>query len=205
MDIKYYKTCDTLPIYNFYKILDGDFRYLVKGWNDLDDDDIKVTQESNQVFNLIIQEYSELTSNKEIIVSLNLQILISELEFERDVLKTTLDIFNENEDFAVLVILSEFGFDIKKGDDLDYEFKKVIKRIKGLNNKIRVQKVKYTNRFKKENDDIKHNLDKEALLLEINLKLGREINTRKTSVSKWVNMIEISKAKNAEIEKISNK
>lgn len=205
MNIKYHKSCSTLPIYNFYRILDGDLRFLIVGYSEIDSEDIEITLEAKENFTSIIQEYSELTSNNEVIVSLNLQMLIQEQEFERDTLKTILDLFNKNKEYDILNLLSEFGFYVKKGDDLDYEFKKVIKRIKGLNNKIRINKNKYTTRFKKESEDIKHNLDKEALLLEINLKLGREINVHTTSVLKWVNMIEINRERNAEAEKIRSK
>ena len=205
MDIKYYKSCSVLPIYNFYKIVDeNNLNFLVKGYED-GDNDVEDKGESEFIIQEILEEYSELTSSKEILVGLNSQILITEYEFERDFLKQALDVYNETEDLEVLSILSEFGFDIDEAKDFDAFLNIVISRIKGLNNKIRINKVKYANRFKQEIEEIKRNLDKEALMLEMSLELGREIDTLKTSVSKWVNMINVSKEKRAQVEKIRNK
>ena len=206
MDIKYHQSCATLSIYNFYRIMDdGDLRFLVVGYDEIESEDINVTDEATNIFNSIIQEYSELTSNNEVVVNLNLQILIAELEFEKDTLQKILYLFNYSNNFKVLKLLSNFGFEIKEDDDINLELEKVIKRVKGLNNKIRINKSKYASRFKKVSEEIKRNLDKEALLLEMNLKLGREIDVHSTSVLKWVNMIDMSNERNAEAEKIRNK
>lgn len=205
MDIKYYKTCSTLPIFNFYKIIDeGNLNFLVKGYED-GDDDVEDEGESEFILQEIIEEYSELTASKEILVGLNSQILITEYEFERDFLKEALNTYNETGDLEVLSILSEFGFNIDEAKDFDAFLNRVILRVKGLNNKIRINKVKYANRFKEEIKEIKRNLDKEALILEMSLELGREIDTHKTSVSKWINMINVSKEKREQVEKIRNK
>lgn len=205
MDIKYYKTCSTLPIFNFYKIIDGDLRFLVIDSSELNVDEVIVTSEFTDIFNVIFEEYSELTRNKEVTVSLNLQLLVSEQEFERDILQRTLTLFNETSDLKILSILSDFGFNIDESKDFDAFLNNVISRVKGLNNKIRINKVKYAKRFKQETKNVKRNLDKESLMLEMSLELGREIDTHKTSVSKWVNMIEVSKEKSARVEKIRNK
>lgn len=206
MDIKYHKSCSTLPIYNFYKILDdGDLRFLIVGYSEFEADGVKVTAEAESALNIIIEEYSLLTANNEVNVSIGLQILVTEQEFERDTLVQILDIFKEFEDFDVLSLAYEFGFDIKFDEDLEPQIEKIIKRIKALNNKIRINKSKYATRFKKATEEIKRNLDKEALMLEMNLKLGREINTRTTSVLKWINMLQISRDKITQLEKSRTK
>lgn len=206
MDIKYHKSCTTLPIYNFYKIMDDmDLRFLIIGYSEFDSEDVEITADAEIVLNLIIEEYAGLTENNEVNVNLGLQILVIEQEFERDTLVEILDIFKEFEDSDVLGLLSEFGFNINVEDDLDKQLSMVIKRIKGLNNKIRINKSKYATRFKKANEEIKRNLDKEALMLEMNLKLGREINTRTTSVSKWVSMLEMSREQSLQLQKSRTK
>lgn len=202
--MKYYKTCSTLPIFNFYQILDtNNLSYLIQGYED--GDKHVLNNELKGVFETIIQEYSELTSNTEVIFNLELQTLILEYEFVRDVLQNTLNLYSTSNDFSILSLLEPFNIFIKKDGNLETQLKKVIKKIKGLNNKIRINKDKHAKRFKKNNDTVKTNLDKEALQLELNLSLGREINTKTTTVTKWINMIEISKEKSAEIQKIRNK
>lgn len=202
---KYHKSCATLPIYNFYQVIDkGDYSYLVRGY--VDGDEVNVDDiVASKLFKEIVQEYSELTSNKEILISLKLRILIAGYEYERDLLKSILTIYEETKQEEVLSLLSEFNFDPSRAESVDTLLKSVISRVKSLNNNIRVQKNKYTTRFKKETQEVKRNLDKQALSLEMNLKLGREINVHKTSVTKWVNMFDIAREKSKELEKLRSK
>lgn len=205
MSILYYKSCKELPIYNFYKIVDDeDLRYLVKNYSE-DDNNIKVDKRAKSIFQKILEEYSELTSNKEIITNIKMRMFILELEFDKDNMQNILQLFKDTNDFSVLSLLSSFGFNIKESDDIDASLKRVISKIKGLKNKIRINKIKYEKRFEKSKEKIKTNLDKEALILEMNLQLGREIDIRKTTVFKWITMIKISKEKSEEIQKSLNR
>jgi len=205
MSVNYYKSCSNLPIYNFYKIIDeASYAYLSKDYIEGEDFKFDVV-EAEILFTKIIEEYSELTSNREVLVGFKMQIAILNYEFERDSLKNILEIFNETNDFEVLLLLSSFGFDTSNKLGLDKLLKSVISRIKNLNNKIRINKVNYTKRFKTTKKEIKRNLDKEALLLEMSLELGREIEVRKTSVTKWVNMVNISSEKAKQINSLKNK
>lgn len=205
MSVNYYKSCSNLPIYNFYKIIDeASYAYLSKDYIEGEDFKFDVV-EAEILFTKIIEEYSELTSNREVLVGFKMQIAILNYEFERDSLKNILEIFNETNDFEVLLLLSSFGFDTSNKLGLDKLLKSVISRIKNLNNKIRINKVNYTKRFKTTKKEIKRNLDKEALLLEMSLELGREIEVRKTSVTKWVNMVNISSEKAKQMNSLKNK
>ena len=201
MKINYHKSCSTLPIYNFYKIIDeGDMRFLIKGYSE--EKNFKADKTAHNIFQQILSEYSILTSNKEILKNLKMQIFIVEMEFEKMILENILELFNKRKDFSLLPLLHEFGFDIGESKDIDALLNRVINRIKGLNNRININKINYEKRFVKNTEKIKTNLDKEALILEMNLELGREINIYTTSVSKWVNMIEVSKEKSKEVNKM---
>jgi len=205
MSVNYYKSCSNLPIYNFYKIIDeANYAYLSKDYIEGEDFKFDVV-DAEILFTKIIEEYSELTSNREVLVGFKMQIAILNYEFERDSLKSILEIFNETNDFEVLLLLSSFGFDTSNKLGIDKLLKSVISRIKNLNNKIRINKVNYTKRFKTTKKEIKRNLDKEALLLEMSLELGREIEVRKTSVTKWVNMVNISSEKAKKMNSLKNK
>ena len=65
--------------------------------------------------------------------------------------------------------------------------------MKKLKTRINVLKSKYENKYKPNNTKKNNsNLEMEAILLAINLKLAYSIDTKKTSVSKWLNMIKVS-------------
>jgi hypothetical protein len=205
MKNKYYTSCSTLSVFRFYKIVDeNNLNFLVKGFED-GDTEFKYSAEAEEIAQKILEEYAELTSNKEIVVGLNLRIKIAEFQFEKDILEGVLDSFNTYEDYSVLSLLTDFGFDIKEGDNLNIKFSKVISRIKSLNNKIKINKSKYTERFKKNSEEIKRNLIKEALNLEMGLELGRKINVHTTMVDEWVAMVELSTLKAKALENSRNK
>ena len=205
MKIKYYTSCSTLSVFRFYKIVDdNNLSFLVKGFEE-GDDKIKDSAEAEVIAQNILEEYALLTSNKEIVVGLKLRIKISEFEFERNILRDVLDSFNTYPDYNVLSLLTDFGFSIKEGDNLMFEFKKVISRIKSLNNKIRIHKVKYATRFKKDLEQVKRNLIKEALHLEMGLELGRKIDIHTTMVDEWVAMVNATIDKSKNLEKSRNK
>tara|TARA_R110002020_G_scaffold453632_1_gene668612 strand:- start:10265 stop:10876 length:612 start_codon:yes stop_codon:yes gene_type:complete len=193
MKANYHKSCTTLPIYNFYKIIEeSNLLYLAKNYIEEETNDIEIGEDAEEHLNNILEEYSILTANKEILFNLKLQKSIKLLEYERNIISGIIDIYKETEDNNVLQALLSLGFEIRPSENIEDLLKRAIKRIKGLNNKIRINKIKYTKRFSKKNSEGKSNLEKEALILEMNLKLGREINVRKTSVSKWVNMVNLS-------------
>ena len=70
--MKFHKTCSTLPIYNFYKIVeDNNLKYLIIGFNELEDD-VQLSEEQNtdlkKIFSDIIIEYYILTDNKKALI-----------------------------------------------------------------------------------------------------------------------------------------
>ena len=202
MKPKYYTSCSDLPIFNFYQILDdGKFEYMVKKYKEGQDFD-PIVAGSN--FQNILEEYTELTSNRKALVNIRMQIQIKQYEYERDVLQATIDLYAQYKEEYIFEIFEEFGYKKSEKESIDNYLKRIISRIKSLNNKIRINKEKYSQKFKKAEKEIKRNLDEEALILEMNLKLGREIDVKKTSVKKWVTLVNISKEKSEELTKLQN-
>jgi len=208
MDIKLHKSCDTLPIYNFYKIVDtADLRYLVVGYDDFDEVKYELkSDECNINWSKILTEYGELTSSRNVLLNYEKQIEIKYLETRISSGEKILDIYAEFGDLEVLALLKEFDFSFDEKRDVENQINMAVRRIKGLRNKVRILKANYILRFgKKQKEEIKTNLVKSALSLELSLDIGREINVRTTSVSKWVYMVDISNNKAKEYEKIKNK
>ncbi len=146
MNSNFYTSCDDLPIFNFYQILDdGKIEFLVKEYDggDFDKDEAII------IFQKILEEYTELTENRKVLQNVRMQIQIKSLEFERDVLQKMIDLFNEYEDDSVFEVVSEFGILKEEKESSDSFVKRIIRRIKSLNNKIRINKEKYSQKFKK--------------------------------------------------------
>jgi len=208
MTIQLHKTCDTLPIYNFYKIIEtDDFNYLMVGYNDLNQFDGELDPaQIGANWNEILTEYSKLVSNKKIITNYEKQIQILGLEFDIKCITETLDNFEEFEDGLVLTLLENFGINIDLKKPIGNQIEMVVRKVKGLRNKVRILKVNYANQFgKEEKKQVKSNLVKEALSLEMSLEMGREIDVRTTSVSKWVYMVDMATQRQKEFERLKNK
>jgi hypothetical protein len=201
-----HKSCSSLPIYNFYKIIESyDYKYMVIGYNDLIDDDPEIDEkECFDYFEDIITEYGEITSNSEVLLNVLKQIDIVNLQYELDCIINILEIVKETEDLETLLLLKHFGINIDFKKNIENQINNVAKRVKSLRNKIKIKKAKYSTRFKDNNEKVKIDLDKEALMLEIGLDLGREIDIRTTTVKRWVNLISASKEKNKQYEKLKS-
>jgi len=195
--MKIHESCSTLSIYSFYKIIESnDYRYLIVGFEDESEivlDSLKII-EFSEVFKKIINEYSELTCNTEVIRNYKLQLLIAKLEFKYNVSLMALDSYMETKDLGVLSIIDEYNdLKINYNKDFTKEILLLISKLKSLKNKIKIHKINHSKKFNKNKEQIKTNLDREALHLEMSLKLSHSIETRKTSVERWINMVELSK------------
>jgi len=178
---------------------------MVIGYNDLIDDDPEIDEkECFDYFEDIITEYGEITSNSEVLLNVLKQIDIVNLQYELDCIINILEIVKETEDLETLLLLKHFGINIDFKKNIENQINNVAKRVKSLRNKIKIKKAKYSTRFKDNNEKVKIDLDKEALMLEIGLDLGREIDIRTTTVKRWVNLISASKEKNKQYEKLKS-
>ncbi len=188
-----HKSCETLPIYNFYKIVDSDnLNYLVVNFDDLDDVKIEIDPITARLnWNDILTEYAELTANKKILNNYEKQIEIVYLEAIINAGEKILENYNEFEDIEILLLLNKFDYAFDKTKNIENQINMVIRKIKGYRNKVRILKANYANKNKKVKEEVKSNLSKDALSLELSLDIGREIDIRRTTVSKWVYMIEI--------------
>lgn len=182
-----YNNCDELPIYYFYKILDEkNVGYLYKDYNGKE---LSVEEKVNleHIFNSILYEYSELTFNRKILNKFNSELKILDLEFKYDTCQKILELYSVDEDFEILEMLNRFNYNVSQKRNIENQVNMVIKSLKGLKNKIKIEKANYIKK-NKVNDDIKINLDDQATSLEMNLKIGYRLDTKIISVSKWISL-----------------
>ena len=181
-----------IPIYNFNEILYNDeFRYLIKGY---DPDDNKISELSNkeinkfaEIFDIILNEYSELNINSSVIADFKKRILINILEAQLKISTDILNLYAKHEDFNVLAVLEPFGYNFKE-ETVNEDIENVIKKLKGLSNQIRIHKVNHSNKLKNKSNKNRINLHKEALQFESILELGYSLNPMTTSTYKWIEL-----------------
>lgn len=196
--MEFYKSCRTLSIYNFDKIIEtNNFCFLIKGYDEYSNeiDRLCIGEEiiAKEIFKDILYEYSELTFNRDVLQNFNSQIYIEQDEFRLNAIKEVLRIYAINEDLEVLCILNNLGFNINIEGNIEEQIKSIITTVKRLNTKVNILKLKHSEKFnKKTNEDTEHktSLESQCVHLEISLKLSYQIDTKITSVSKWISMFD---------------
>lgn len=200
--MEFYKTCKTLSIYSFNEILkDNDFRYLIKGFLEFEDDDdeekfklgVEETIEARGIFREILYEYSAITANRHIMLKYYAEIKIKEEEFRYFIIESILKNYEEFECEDVLEILNRIDIKFDIEGNIEQQILGVLIKAKRLRTKIALLKSKYNEKFNKNiknrvKEEVIDKLEEEAIQLGIALKLSYEINTRQISVQKWVNM-----------------
>jgi len=191
--MKIHTSCDTLSIYSFYKIFETrDYKYLLEDKDSIKELTIKQLEQCETAFKDIVNEYSALTANSEVIKNYKAQIRIKAMELRYDITVKTLQAYNDYGAREVLVLLSDVGwkFDITK--PVNRQIDDILKKLKGLKNQINIAVLNYKERYNKETTS-KFDLEKEALKLSMNLKLTAFLDTKQTSVSRWVHLININR------------
>ena len=199
--MEFFKTCKTLPMYNFNEVLrTNDYRFLSKTFDEFEDEEFKFgveeTIEARGLWRELLYEYSALTANRNIILNYQAQIKIVEQEFKYMIITKVLNNYAEFGFVEVLDILNNVegvNFDIK--GNIESQVVRLVSTAKRLKTGIAILKLKFEEKFKKrgyKDEEAIDNLDEEAIQLEVALKISYSIDTRKTSVSKWVKMWKVA-------------
>jgi len=199
LNYKIHKSCETLPIYSFYKLTETeDLRWLIVDYAEYEDAELKLEdiKSLSEVSSNIMNEYGGLIMNMAMLSNYKRQMQIEYLEYKYMVCTMILNLFAKGGEAEVLELLNEYDFKIDIEKDLLPQFKEAELKVKRLKMQIQIFRLDFDKKMKSINSDIKTNIEREALLLEVNLKLGYGIDTRKTSVSRWVTMMKLSNEKN---------
>lgn len=208
--MEFLKTCKTLSIYSFNEIVkSNDFRYLIKDFleHEYDDDEEKFKLgvdeviEARGIFREILYEYSAITANRHIMLKYFAEIKIVEEEFKYMIIQRVLENYSTYGDVEVLELLNKIGISFSADLEIEPQIIKAVGVAKRLKTKIAVLKNKFDEKFNKHikdriKDEVIDKLDEEAIELSIALKLSYAIDTRKTSVSKWVSMHSVANKMN---------
>jgi hypothetical protein len=194
-----HKDCSALSIFAFNEITKTqDLRWLLKDFDENDCNKLELTDEQkielSEVFSNIFYEYGELTSNLKITSGYKKRIQIKYLENKYDICKKIISIYNESQLIEVVELLNEFKYKIDIKKELAPQIEVVVDSLNALETEIKILKINYKNQFGTKSE-IEYNLDKEAFQLEMNLKLNYSIDVKKTSVKRWVTMMNVSNEK----------
>lgn len=193
-----HKDCNTLPIYSFYKLTETqDLRWLIVDYAEYEDIELKNEdiKSLSDISTNIMNEYGGLIMNMAMLSNYKRQMQIEYLEYKYMVCTMILNLFAQGGEVEVLELLNEYDFQIDIEKDLLPQFEEAGLKVKRLKMQIQIFRLEFDKKVKTINEDIKTNIEREALLLEVNLKLGYGIDTRKTSVAKWVTMMKLSNEK----------
>ena len=188
--LKFSTSCHDISIFSFDKITEtGDLRYMVQ---DYIEGEFELTQEEQlkayDLFRDILSEYFFLTNDKKVEKNLRLEEKITSLEFKCNIANKIIDLYNnskEEDSYEILYTIKELGFKLDTNLSIEDQIKNVVFQIKLLNNKININKIALSG-YKKDSKDKKEDLETSAINLEVALKLSYQIDTKKTSLHRWI-------------------
>lgn len=198
--MKLYKSASTLSVARFYRILDtNDYCNLIIGYN-YENDKIKLNQTKKEelitIFEDIYFEYCEMSNNHKLRATLKKQFLIDEWTTLFNLITRLINIYlsyRDEDSLSLINNLNDKKYKIDLEKPINPQITALKKKMIGLKNKIKIYKIKLSQSIKDDKEDVKIDLDEDALYLEKNLDLKRGIDPEETSLSKWVKMINMSK------------
>jgi len=150
--------------------------------------------ENNEVlkntFYSILSEYNEMTQNKKVIKSYKSQLRFDLIYLEYELCKSNLELYEATRDLEFLELLNDFNWGFDRTKNINEQLKKFITKLKRLKMKVQILKIKHEKKFEQNNHS---SLDSRALSLERILNLSYNIDVKKTSVERWVNINELAK------------
>jgi len=185
------KSCNTLAIAKFFRIIDtSDLRNLVNGY-DFENPEFKLTtKELNEysiIFDSIFYEYCDITENFKLKAIKRKEMLLSKWSFTHKIVSSLINLYDEHKQESTLKLLDDLKdprFTINFDKPIEPQINAIVRKLKGLKNKIIIFKMKIAESVKSKKTETKMDLDRDALYLERNLDLKREIDPETTSISK---------------------
>ena len=204
---KYYRNCDELPIYNFYKVLEtNELCYLYLDYDGYEK--MKVIEVLGGVWEGIYEEYLKLVGDNTTILYYEVVNNLLYLETRYSVVSTLLQqivMGRMDKDMlrAYILQLREWKYYIDDEKPLNDEISRMVRQLKASENRIRLKKEE-----KKQLETAKSNEKMSLIDQQVKLEqaLSRnEIDTKRTVVSKWITMIKEVKLINDQRKKQNGK
>lgn len=206
--LRYYRDCDSLPIYNFHKILETkNLNYLYLDYDEYED--IESDKDLSETWSSIYEEYLKLTNDNTTLMYYELTEEVLYLETRYKVAFTLINNLvnipmTDEFVFAYCQELSKWKFKIDLEKDLGEELDKAIKQLKASEVRLKLKQKELKDLIDKNNDGESLSLVKQVVKLEQGL--GRNnIDPKTTSVTKWIALIEQVRELSNEMRKQNGK
>ena len=206
-----YKNCGDLPIFNFDVVYrTNDFKYLVVDYNGYDD--IVVPKDANERWEAIKNEWVKLLDDATTAYYYQLVLEIVYLQTRYNIVKQLLKIVWDREDMdddsmkIYIGALKEWRYFWNEKATKANEVDRLLKQLKRSQNKITL-KLDELEKMREDNnmdDEDASTLDKQAVTLE-QITGKNNIDTRTTSVSKWVEISKLAESINEQRRKGNGK
>jgi hypothetical protein len=190
--LNYYKNCDELPIYNFYKVLEEkDFNYLYPNFDGYNA--VEKHQDIEKEWKRIYKEYLVLSGDKTTLEYYELIGDVMYLTTRYKVVSALLTILAtsamEKEVISLYVAeLKSWEYVINTNNSFEKEMEKMVVQLKQSENKIRIKESKLEELKKENSSGENFTLIQQQVKLEQALNRN-EIDVKKVSVSKWIVMM----------------
>jgi hypothetical protein len=206
-----YKNCGDLPIFNFDVVYrTNDFKCLIVDYNGYDD--IVVPKDANERWEAIKNEWVELLDDATTAYYYQLVLEIVYLQTRYNIVRQLLKIVWDREDMdedsmkIYIGALKEWRYFWNEKATKTTEVDRLLKQLKRSQNKITL-KLDELEKMREENDmdnEDSSTLDKQAVALE-QITGKNNIDTRTTSVSKWVEITKLAETINEQRRKSNGK
>lgn len=215
---KTYTDCSDTPIYNFMMYAHtSDYKYLISNLKKLSETAVKDYLERNaqglkKLGGEIEYEYRGLVFNAREFNKQRDIALMMALEVQHNAIVKTVDLYLKTKEIKILDLLNKLDVTFDKNNPIEPQLKKAKAMVQSLRNQIGIKTASFKAKYKIDDtqlaeqkqsqfEDIEKALDSQALSMEANLETGYRINIKKTSVLRWVNLLEANERKIEQLNK----
>lgn len=183
---------DFLPIFNFYRGISKDYRFLIRDYrfgDKLDDEDI--LKEAEIVFDQLYQKWCKLTENQDSVLVYLLRLEIDNLQRKIEMVPILVEQISKGKPKQVLKQYYEemkgWGLPLDPNKSIADEVDRIKSSLRGTKTRLDMKIADYENEIKEETKK-PLTLQRQKVILERNL--GLSIDLRKTMVTEWISYVE---------------
>jgi hypothetical protein len=184
-----YDSCDTLPLYNFVKILTtGDFDYLVKTGK-------APTTVLQNIWGEISEQYSTLSQDKKSKLILDCVVDIAYLRNKLIIIQSLIDELSKGYDESIIELLQELELSVSYDGYILNTLKSVIAQAKMIGIDLKERQAEY-NQMNEKSEGATTESEYYLLIADLSKFIGSVINIREISVSYFVGIYGLYKQSN---------
>lgn len=206
--MKIYEKLDEIPVFNFFKIFNNVEKNINYIYKKSKGEKLLPKSILFDTFDKLQNDYLALTFTKSNLQDEKLKAKVTYLTGKINIIELVLDSFLKTHDENIFLLLNEFReFKLELPITTD-DVKEIQKQKTYITNKINLSLAKFKLKHKAQleneikGEDLEKDLDKQALSLESYLELGYNLNIKKISMLRWINLRSMAEEKNERIKNI---